>query len=182
MKARAFSRLRRRRRMRKHPRAALALGALGLGLIGFSAFADPAPKLIWNASASAPIGLYRVVPGAPERSALVLVRMPEPVAKLAAERGYLPLNVPLIKRVAAIVGDHVCAFKEAIIIEGTVVARRLDLDRAGRPLPWWNDCQELADGELFLLIDDHPGSFDSRYFGPVSAGNVIGRLVPLWTE
>lgn len=182
MKARPFSRLRRRMRMRKNPRAALALGALGLGLIGFSAFADPAPKLVWNASASAPIGLYRVVPGAPERGDLVLVRAPKSVAKLAAERGYLPLNVPLIKRVAALSGNDVCAFNEAIIIDGTVVARRLELDRAGRPLPWWNDCRELTGDDLFLLMEDVSGSFDSRYFGPVSTGSVIGRLVPLWTE
>lgn len=182
MKARPSSRLRRRRRMWKNPRTILALGTLGLGLIGVSAVADPTPKLVWNASASAPIGLYRVVPGAPERGALVLVRAPKSVAKLAAERAYLPLNVPLVKRVAALSGEEVCTFNEAIIIDGAVVARRLEADTAGRPLPWWNGCRKLAGGELFLLTDDHSGSFDSRYFGPVPAGNVIGRLVPLWTE
>lgn len=182
MNARPSSRLRRRRRMRKNPRVALALGALGLGLIGFSAFADPPPMLVWNASASAPIGLYRVVPGAPERGGLVLVRTPKSVAQLAAERGYLPLGVPLVKRVAALSGDEVCAFNEAIVIDGTVVTGRFETDRAGRPLPWWNGCRALTGDELFLLIDGVSGSFDSRYFGPVSRANVIGRLVPLWTE
>lgn len=182
MKARRFSRRRRRRHVRKSPRAVLTFGVIGLALIGFSAVADPTPRLVWNASASAPIGFYRVVSGTPERGDLVLVRTPERIAQLAAARFYLPMGVPLIKRVAAQSGDDVCAFNAAIIINRTIVARRLEADAAGRPLPWWNDCRELADGEFFLLMDGVPASFDSRYFGPVPTTNVIGRLVPLWTE
>ncbi|TIS13749.1 MAG: S26 family signal peptidase, partial [Mesorhizobium sp.] len=52
----------------------------------------------------------------------------------------------------------------------------------GRPLPWWNGCRALGDNEVFLLGSDKNRSFDSRYFGPVPTQNVIGRLVPLWTE
>lgn len=156
--------------------------ALGLGLIGSATLFNPVPKLTWNASGSVPVGVYRVIPGTPERGVLLLVRPPKSVAKLAAERGYLPLNVPLVKRVAALSGDEVCTFHEAIIINGKVVARRLETDRAGRPMPWWNDCRELAKGEIFLLNNDHARSFDSRYFGPVSSATVIGRLAPLWTE
>jgi conjugative transfer signal peptidase TraF len=176
------SRLKRRKGAWTNPRTVVGLGAAGLGLIAFAAFADPTPQLVWNASASAPLGLYRVVSAPPKRGDLVLVQAPESVARLAAERGYLPLGVPLVKRVAASSGDDVCAFNEAIIVNGRVVADRLKADRAGRPLPWWSDCRELAADELFLLMNDVSGSFDSRYFGPVSRANVIGRLVPLWTE
>lgn len=158
------------------------LGVLGLGLIGFATFADLAPKLVWNASASAPTGLYRVVSGAHKRGDLVLVRAPESAAKLAAERGYLPLNVPLIKRVAALSGDEVCAFHEAIIVNGKVAARRLKVDAKAHPLPWWNGCRELTDDELFLIMDGVAGSFDSRYFGPILTSSVIGRLAPLWVQ
>ena len=45
----------------------------GIALVGFSAIARPQPHLVWNASASAPIGLYRVVSGAPERGDFILV-------------------------------------------------------------------------------------------------------------
>ena len=59
--------------------------------IGVSAFVHPAPKLIWNASASVPIGLYRVRPaGDLHVTDLVVVRAPEPLANFLAERGYLP--------------------------------------------------------------------------------------------
>ncbi|UVC15143.1 S26 family signal peptidase [Mesorhizobium onobrychidis] len=163
-------------------RKTIAAAVIGLALIGFAGFVKPTPWLVWNASASAPVGLYRVGFAAPATGHLVLVRPPESVAELAAERGYLPRNVPLVKRLAALPDDHVCAFNDAIIIAGEIVARRLPTDTRGRPLPWWNGCRTLADTEVFLLGNDNIRSFDSRYFGPVPAPNVIGRLVPIWTE
>ncbi|HML92969.1 conjugative transfer signal peptidase TraF [Methyloceanibacter sp.] len=183
MNVRPFSRLYLRRlKILKTPRVEVLFGVIGLGLICSAPFVSPTPMLVWNASASAPIGLYRVVSGAPKRGDLVLVQTPKSVAKLAAERGYLPLNVPLVKHVAALSGNEVCAFHEAIFVEGKVAAKRSKADKAGRPLLWWNDCRELRVGEFFLLTDDRSDSFDSRYFGPVSGANLIGRLVPLWTD
>lgn len=167
---------------RVRARKTVALAAAGLGLLGFTALAKPTPWLVWNASASAPIGLYRIAAGALAPGDLVLVRPPEYAAYLAAERSYLPRNVPLAKRLAALPDDNVCAFNDAIIIGGDIVARRLKIDAEGRPLSWWNGCRALGDNEVFLLGSDKNRSFDSRYFGPVPTQNVIGRLVPLWTE
>ena len=46
--------------------------------IGVSPVVHPAPKLIWNASASVPIGLYRVRPaGDLHVTELVVVRPPD---------------------------------------------------------------------------------------------------------
>ncbi|RUX07310.1 conjugative transfer signal peptidase TraF [Mesorhizobium sp. M2A.F.Ca.ET.037.01.1.1] len=156
--------------------------AIGLALIGLSVFAKPSPWLVWNASASAPVGLYRVLAGDPARGDLVLARTPDFIADLAAQRGYLPRNVPLVKRVVALSGEHVCAFNEAIIIAGKIVARRLATDTRGRTMPWWNDCRALSGNEVFLLNGAATRSFDSRYFGPVPTKKIIGRLEPLWTE
>lgn len=159
----------------------LAATLSGIALVGFSAIAHPQPHVVWNASASVAVGLYRVVSGAPERGDFVLVRLPKSIEKLAAMRGYLPAGVPLIKRIAAIAGDDVCAFDGAIIVNGEIVARQRKVDRAGRSLPRWNECRELVQGEFFLL-GDAPDSFDSRYFGPVTSARVIGRLAPLWID
>lgn len=167
--------------MRKPAALPLAVTLAGIVLIGFSAAAHPTPQLIWNASASAPIGLYRVVSGAPERGGFVLVRIPKSIEKLAAIRGYLPAGVPLIKRIAAVAGDDICAFDGAIIVNGEIIARQRKMDRAGRSLPRWNECRELVQGEFFLL-GDAPASFDSRYFGLVTSARVIGRLAPLWID
>ncbi len=138
---RILIRTKRRRRWRRRQRTVLALTMVGLGLIGLAALGQPAPWLVWNASASAPIGLYRVVPGADvERGDMVLVHPPESVRQLAAERGYLPQNVPLVKRVAAQGGDTICAAGAMVSVNGRVVAERLARDRLDRSLPAWSGC------------------------------------------
>jgi len=166
--------------MKKAVLLPLVVAISGVALIGFSAIAHT-PLLVWNASASAPIGLYRVMSGAPKRGDLVLVRPTNPIAKLAAERRYLPMGVPLIKRIAAMGGDDICAFDGAIIINGKIVARQIEADNEGRPVPRWNECRALDADEIFLLLKP-ADSFDSRYFGPVPRAQIIGRLAPLCTE
>ena len=179
---RFLTQAKRRRRVRRRPRTVLVLTLFGLGLIGLATLARPAPWLVWNASASAPIGLYRVLPGKLVRGDLVLVNIPDSVRQLAAERSYLPQNVPLVKRVAALDGDVICAAADVISVNGRVVAERMARDRLGRPLPRWSGCLLLDGGEAFLLMEGLADSFDSRYFGPVPTAAIIGRLVPLWVE
>jgi conjugative transfer signal peptidase TraF len=162
------------------PILALSLfAAVGLGL---PELARPTPLVIYNPSASAPLGFYRVDAGAPiARGDLVLAHLPEAAARLAADRGYVPLSVPVVKRVAALAGDLVCADSGIVVISNRVAADTLLIDREGRPLPAWHGCRTLAPGEVFLLTETVPASFDGRYFGPISSDLIISRLVPLWT-
>jgi conjugative transfer signal peptidase TraF len=154
---------------------------LGVALITAPAVLHPSPRLVWNASASAPIGLYALDPHAPIGIGdMVVVRTPETVRRLAAVRHYLPLNVPLVKRVAAAGGATVCARGPQITIDGRPVAVRRAADRLRRPLPWWTGCRTLTGGRVFLLMPDVPDSFDSRYFGPVEAAAILGKATPLW--
>lgn len=156
--------------------------ALAIGGVAFETTAPLSPRLVWNASASVPTGLYSVTPVRPiERGDIVVARLPEPVARLAARRHYLPLDVPLLKPVGALPGDRVCAIGGAITIDGNVVAIRRRRDRIGRALPWWNGCERLRNGRL-LLLSPAPDSFDGRYFGPVDPSTIIGRARPLWID
>jgi conjugative transfer signal peptidase TraF len=161
---------------------ALVFGATVFSVLATSATLVPTPRLIWNASASVPIGFYWRVAGAPSRGDLVLARAPLWARRLAAERHYLPINVPIVKQVAAVAGDVVCASGDAVSIDGRLVAHRLASDRMGRPLPQWEGCETLGAGEFFLLMADVPDSFDGRYFGVTERRDIIGRLVPLWTR
>ena len=163
--------------------AILVLGCLALGLVGVTSFEEPGPLIVYNATASAPIGFYRILPAGPiGRGDLVLANTPESVRRLAADRGYLPAEVRLVKRVAAVEGDAVCARDRAVTIDGRAVGEQRVTDGQGRPLPTWGDCRPLRPGEFFLLMEGVPDSFDSRYFGPVPSGAIIGRLVPLWVR
>lgn len=156
-----------------------AVGALILA-IGGSILSPPVPRLIWNASASAPVGLWQVAPDAPlQRGDMVAARLAEPWRSLAARRHYLPANVPLIKRIAASGGDRICASHGGVSVNGRMIAARRRLDGAARPIPGWRGCQTLGADE-FLLLMDAESSFDGRYFGPTTRADIIGKAVPLW--
>jgi conjugative transfer signal peptidase TraF len=166
-----------RRRLRRH---AAALALLGAGL-AVTIAAPPRPILVWNASASAPVGLYAVAATAPLKTGdMVIARIPGRYRQMAARRHYLPANVPLVKRVAAEPGDTICARGVQIRVNGKLVAERRAVDGAGRAMPAWTGCVTLRRGALFLLIADSPGSFDGRYFGPSDPGDIVGKATLLW--
>lgn len=140
------------------------------------------PLLIWNASASAPTGLYAVRPlGKLDVTDLVVARPPESLASWLAKRGYLPKGATLIKRVAGLPGQKICRDEYSLTIDGIPMAETQKRDHAGRPLPQWRGCFVLRPGEIFLLNWDTPASLDGRYFGAFPVSSIIGRAAPLWT-
>ena len=152
--------------------------AIGLLVLG-SAFELPT-RLVWNASASVPVGLYAVRSGERIRTGvLVLVRPPELIAAYMDERRYVPRGVPLLKRVEALASDTVCRRGDIVTVNAEPRAVALAADRFGRPLPIWSGCRRLHGGEVFLLNRDAPESFDGRYFGVLPASTIIGRATPL---
>jgi conjugative transfer signal peptidase TraF len=152
-------------------------------IVGASALRSPVPKLIWNASASVPTGLYVVKPAdALHIGDLVVVRPPEAVAAFLAQRGYLARGVPLLKRVLALPGQTVCRTGPTITVDGMTLGNALDRDRFGRLLPNWRGCRIVADSEVFLMNWQSTISFDGRYFGALSASTIVGLAVPLWTK
>jgi len=146
-----------------------------------TAFIHPAPRVIWNASASVPIGFYSVSRATPPQVGdLVLVVPPAPLGRYMAERHYLPLGVPMLKHVAALAGQQICRDGTRITIDGTHVGDARTRDRHDRGLPVWRGCRTLATDEVFLMNPDVPDSLDGRYFGPLPQATVTGVLTPLW--
>ena len=135
----------------------------------------PHPVLVWNASASSPQGLYLVSSAhGLHRGEWALAWPPAQARRLAARRHYLPAGVPLVKKVAAIAGDRVCAYGATIRINGHVVAIRNPADPSGRPLPRWSGCTILREGQAMLLGTSGPHSFDGRYFGTSDQHDILG--------
>ncbi len=137
--------------------------------------------LLWNVSPSAPRGFYLLRLARPLNvGELVVVVPPEPLARFAAVRGYLPLGVPLLKHIAALGGQTVCRFADVVTVDGRAVAMARVRDTSGRPLSRWQGCRTLRAGQVFLLNSAIPDSFDGRYFGVLPANSITARAEPLW--
>ena len=162
--------------------AAFYAAVIGAGLVVVST-ADIWPlRLVYNASASVPLGWYAV--GDPELlnvGELVIARPPIRAETLLVERGYLAAGVPILKFVTARAGQQVCRIGDHVTIDGTPIASAREHDSRGRPLPRWDGCRVLRPGDVFLLNAAAPDSFDGRYFGPVPINSIIGKATPLWT-
>jgi conjugative transfer signal peptidase TraF len=155
--------------------AAALFGLMFLAII----IAKPPPQIIWNASPSVPVGLYAVdhLPR-PQRGDLVIVTPAPRLARYLAQRGYLPLGIPLLKHVAALPGDTVCRFASVITINGHIAAIAQERDRQGRPLPNWQGCRHI-DQEEFFLLNTAADSLDGRYFGVTPSSALTGHARPL---
>jgi conjugative transfer signal peptidase TraF len=164
----------------RQPFGTLAIVALTASL-GLAPHPDR-PWLIWNASASVPIGLYAIErPTDLHVTDLVIVRPPEQLESFLADRNYLPRGVPLVKHVLAIAGQSVCRNGFVITIDAVVVANARGSDSRGRPLPSWQGCRIVRENEVFLLNSQSSDSLDGRYFGVLPVSSIVGRALPLWT-
>ena len=161
-------------------RAPLVLTVAGLASLVWTFRATPDPRLIYNASDSVPIGWYRISPKSSLHvGTIVLVHLPAAASAVAAQRGYLPTGVPLLKRIGAMTPQMVCVHSGMVRVDNVPAGVALSADGAGRDLSAWPGCRRLRPDEVFLLSTTNPASFDSRYFGPVRISDVIGQAKPI---
>jgi len=152
-----------------------------VGTTALSTAIDLPPVLLWNASPSAPIGLYRLQsidhlgPGD-----LVAVAVPDPIVAFIAERGYLPPNIPLLKHVAGLPGQIICRIGRSITVDGVTMGEAQVTDSLGRPLPIWQGCHQITSDEVFLMNPDAENSLDGRYFGPIPRNALLAEAIPIW--
>lgn len=142
-----------------------------------------------NVTPSEPIGLWRILPlnRATRSGDLIFICPPASAAMREAHtRGYLRHGLcaggvaPLIKRVAATSGQ-VVEIDDDVRIDGRrLLHSQLMLrDGQGRQIvPYTGGV--VASGTVYLH-SDFPGSFDSRYFGPLPGRHVLGLAQEVWT-
>ena len=140
-----------------------------------------------NISESYPLGLYVKVRGEYERGSLVETCVPEHVSELMVEREYIPdigscgNYPPFIKQVYGVGGDKVEVGSQVSIngelIDGTLLKA---MDNKEREYPRAQSAI-VPDGHVWLMSNNHPDSYDSRYFGSISDTYIISMLRPLWT-
>ena len=164
----------------------LLLAAFSICCIGYQA------GFRLNTGVSYPTGLYRLINDKQNYSKgdLVLFCPPDNlVMAQALARGYIKPGMckggftPVIKKILAVAGDVVTTDGFVRINAVTVPdAQTLQADSEGRPLST-PGTETLGEGQYFMMSDHQPAiSFDSRYYGSVSAQNLIGHIKPVLTR
>lgn len=155
----------------------LTLAGATLGLLSLL---PATPALVWNHTGSVPVGLYSLDRSSPAKGDIVAIA---PHGKLLAtleDHGVLPANRLLLKELAAANGQTVCRNQTVVSIDGVRAAVARPATSDGRALPVWSGCRVLAADEV-LVLNPHAGSFDSRYYGPIDASQIVGVAHPLLT-
>ncbi len=141
-----------------------------------------------NMSPSLETGLY--ITTRDHRARLIEFCPPEPYASESKERGYRPAGIcpdgaaPLLKPIVAREGDIVRLSPRGISVNGTLLENTtpLSVDGKGRQLtPWGSGVYPVMPGQVWVASLYNPGSYDSRYFGPIHVNSIRRRLRPLWT-
>jgi conjugative transfer signal peptidase TraF len=139
-----------------------------------------------------PRGVYLVLaPRTPDRGVISAVCLPQDLACFGRQRGYLggsgpcPCHTkPVVKTVLALAGDLVALDDRGLTVNGAFVPNSAPLarDSAGRGLPRIaRGTYRVPASHLWLFGSADRRSWDSRYYGPVPAANVVGSLKPVLT-
>lgn len=162
----------------------MKLGLLCVAILGVAALAFPvaagSAQFVWNVTASAPAGLYRIERVRWHTGDRVAVLPADTLASELDRRGILPRGKLLIKRVVAAAGDTVCRRDGTVLVNDEVIAQAKSRDSTGELLPSWQGCTSLNESQV-LLLGDTAGSYDGRYFGVTRASEIIGRADLLLT-
>lgn len=169
---------------------------LVFGVIGFTGalVSINALGFTWNKTASYPQGIYKITkvedPQTIEKGSLVIA-CPEnnEIQQTAKERGYLQWGVkcngfaPIIKKVAAVEGDNVIVTNKGVSVNGELIENtaRLDSDTKKRELPLATS-GVVQSGEVWLLSDHAPRSWDSRYWGAVDVNTIFGTVEEVYVK
>jgi conjugative transfer signal peptidase TraF len=170
-------------------RRALGIISIAAMAAAIATFAALAGGCRINLTPSEPLGLWRIVPlNRPAAVGdLVFICPPEITGiRVARARGYLRFGLclgsvaPLIKTVIAVAGQHI-EIAASVSVDGRLVASSnvMHRDGMGRPLSSFSG-GVVPPGYVFLH-SSFPGSYDSRYFGPLPASGILGRAQEVLT-
>lgn len=127
-----------------------------------------------NTTNSIPKGVYRITHTVPNKGDYVLFCPPdEEVFRQAHARGYLNTGFchggyeALMKKVAATASDSVSIDSDGVWVNGKLWPDSGPLlrDQQARIMPKMTLQNRLLEKNEYLLMGEHPASFDARYFG-----------------
>jgi conjugative transfer signal peptidase TraF len=144
-----------------------------------------------NTSKSVDLGLYWVINKGPHKGDFVsFCPVDDALTRMAYERGYIKFgNCPghyqrLLKIVVGETGDKICIQERGVTVNGALLPNSavLSQDGFGQSLrPFSTNPFVLNTGELLVMTQHNPMSFDSRYFGPIRLNQISAVVKPIWT-
>jgi type IV secretory pathway protease TraF len=152
-----------------------------VALAGLCLCATRTPLVLCNLSESLPIGLYRRVHAPIRPGVIIAFHVPDAGRAYAAKALPARLATSILKPVVATAGAVACADRSGIKVGPRVFGPIAQSDRRGVTLPHWRGCRMLLAGESLVVSVRIHNSFDSRYYGPVPARDVLGVYRPFWT-
>lgn len=174
---------------RQSRRSVLTISGVGLALMAAFVCVGMRAGLRINLTPSEPLGLWQVV--TPDRPVAVgdlvfICPPPGALSEFGLARGYFLRGAcsggaaPLIKTVVAIAGAKI-AVGANVRIDGVPLphSRLSSRDGQNRGLVAW--AGGVVPPSQFFLHSQFRGSYDSRYFGPVSDTGLLGFARPLLT-
>lgn len=117
--------------------------------------------LVFNPSASEPVGWYRLTDVPPSRNGLVLLRSP-------------------LKKLVALPGDIVTWSAKGVSVNGRLLPNSAVPADSPYP-PYHYGTQKLQEGQ-YLVMGRDPLSWDSRYYGAVPQVLIAHSVQPLWSK
>ena len=126
-----------------------------------------------NISPSVPYGVYTLSAVPASLAPGLLVVLPPP----AAIWPWWPSLTALMKPVAAVAGEEVCAQGGNLVVHGEAYGP-IYTEAQGKPLPHLEGCQRVPTGQVFLASRE-PKSLDGRYWGFTSIGALTTSATPL---
>lgn len=142
-----------------------------------------APWLLYPNTPSLPDGIYLRISDSPTVGKIVAFRVPDAAVSyqqsigVTVDPGFL-----FMKPIIAGPDDHVCNRAGSVLaLNGRVIATIAKADHIGRPLPKWKGCRRLGADDYFTFSNHVPNSFDSRYYGPIKATDILGVYRSLLT-
>jgi len=166
-------------------RIVLGIFVLSAVLVGAAGAFD----LRVNWTESMPRGIYQRMEPALERGAWVALCLEGHAAELARERGYVidgscPSGLtPIFKRLVGVPGDRIDLAIYGVAVNGTPLpdSELKEVDSRGRSLEHTAQGElVLSEGRYFVMGMNPSRSWDSRYFGAVSAKQIVAGARPLW--
>lgn len=162
-------------------RRRIILSLCPVALVAIIAEVSPYPVVLYNDTPSVAEGFWRASSASVQRGSVIAFHIPESARTFVKARLPRYLREPILKPVVATSGAKVCGGKEGFYVNGERLGVPIAQDHAGKPVEPWTGCSTLTDGQVAVFSDRIPNSYDSRYYGPIPAGNIIATYRPLWT-